>query len=231
MQGYSTRLSFFFLSFVYLFTCLHKKQIVPFFGQGASQAILDCACLTNLFFELRSTDADSFLPLFQEYVDIRMETSKIASDSSREFADLIYEQGFKADIARKIVLRYTPSWLLRMITGTIHTDKPFLKFLQPPTRKVYPNQLQEAQQEAQHQHQQLQQHMKQQKTNSHHPLMHLKHQPSSQSLQSLQTLSLQELEHQQSMQTLQEWKQQQQKSMQQLRQQLSMPQLNPRHSR
>ncbi|KAK3835091.1 MAG: hypothetical protein JOS17DRAFT_772482 [Linnemannia elongata] len=202
-------------------------KIVPFFGQGASQAILDCACLTNLFFDLRSTDTDSFLPLFQEYVDIRMETSKIASDSSREFADLIYDQGFKADIARKIVLRYTPSWLLRMITGTIHTDKPFLKFLSPPTRKIYPNEQNK---------QQLKQLKQQQSLQSLQlpSLQRLKLQPS--------MLSLQELKQQQSMQSLQEWKQQrqmsmlsldewkqyqqQQHSMQQLRQQLSMPQLD-----
>ncbi|KAF9921141.1 hypothetical protein FBU30_008877 [Linnemannia zychae] len=114
-------------------------KIVPFFGQGASQAILDCACLVNLFFEMPSTDIECLLPIFQEYVETRMETAKIASDSSREFADLIYDQGFKADIARKIVLRYTPSWLLRMITGTIHTERPFLKFLRPPMRRIYPN--------------------------------------------------------------------------------------------
>ncbi|KAF9082685.1 hypothetical protein BGX23_012213 [Mortierella sp. AD031] len=111
-------------------------KIVPFFGQGASQAILDCACLINLMYGLRSTDAAALLPIFQEYVDTRRESSKIASDSSREFADLIYDQGFKADIARKIVLRYTPSWLLRMITGTIHTDRPFLNFLPPPSRRT-----------------------------------------------------------------------------------------------
>ncbi|KAF9900509.1 hypothetical protein EC991_007229 [Linnemannia zychae] len=120
-------------------------KIVPFFGQGASQAILDCACLVNLMYDLRSTDTESLLPLFQEYVDTRMETSKIASDSSREFADLIYDQGFKADIARKIVLRYTPAWLLRMITGTVHTERPFIKFLQPPIRRTYPIQQQQQQ--------------------------------------------------------------------------------------
>ncbi|ORZ15462.1 hypothetical protein BCR41DRAFT_422254 [Lobosporangium transversale] len=107
-------------------------KIVPFFGQGASQAILDCACLVNMFYDLTSNTTSSFTTIFQRYVDMRAETAKVASDSSREFADLIYEQGFKADVARNIVLRFTPTWLLRMITGTINSNRPNLKFLPLP---------------------------------------------------------------------------------------------------
>ncbi|KAI1315564.1 hypothetical protein EDD11_000638 [Mortierella claussenii] len=107
-------------------------QIVPFFGQGASQAILDCACLVNMFHDLTSNTTSDLTTIFQRYVDMRSETAKVASDSSREFADLIYDQGFKADIARNIVLRFTPTWLLRMITGNINSDRPNLKFLPPP---------------------------------------------------------------------------------------------------
>ncbi|KAF9107773.1 hypothetical protein BGX27_008620 [Mortierella sp. AM989] len=90
-------------------------KIVPFFGQGASQAILDCACIANMLYNLSSNSVTELTDIFQSYVDIRSNTAKIASDSSREFADLIYDQGFKAEIARNIVLRYTPTWLLRMI--------------------------------------------------------------------------------------------------------------------
>ncbi|KAG0253329.1 hypothetical protein BG011_006414 [Mortierella polycephala] len=108
-------------------------KIVPFFGQGASQAILDCACLVNMLVEFTAPPTTSDLAtLFQTYVDTRSETAKVASDSSREFADLIYEQGFKADLARNIVLRFTPTWLLRMVTGTVNSNRPCLNFLPPP---------------------------------------------------------------------------------------------------
>ncbi|KAF9156194.1 hypothetical protein BGX20_004294 [Mortierella sp. AD010] len=67
-------------------------KIVPFFGQGASQAILDCACLVNMFYNMSSDSISELTSIFQKYVDTRSETAKVASDSSREFADLIYEQ-------------------------------------------------------------------------------------------------------------------------------------------
>ncbi|KAG0199749.1 hypothetical protein BGX28_007011 [Mortierella sp. GBA30] len=107
-------------------------KIVPFFGQGASQAILDCACLVNMLYNLRSTETSELTSIFQKYNEMRSEPAKVASDSSREFADLIYDQGFKADLARNIVLRFTPTWLLRMITGTINSNRPSLKFMPPP---------------------------------------------------------------------------------------------------
>ncbi|KAF9999395.1 hypothetical protein BGZ65_005230 [Modicella reniformis] len=108
-------------------------KIVPFFGQGASQAILDCACLVNMLHDLKSSESLSELTsIFEKYVDIRSETARVASDSSREFADLIYDQGFKADMARNIVLRFTPTWLLKMIAGNVNSDHPHLKFLPQP---------------------------------------------------------------------------------------------------
>ncbi|KAF9406268.1 hypothetical protein BGZ94_003174 [Podila epigama] len=110
-------------------------KIVPFFGQGASQAILDAACLTNMLVKLRTTSVEELTGIFQTYVDTRADAARIASDSSREFADLIYDQGFKADVARNIVLRFTPAWLLRMITGTASTDRPSLTFMPPPKGK------------------------------------------------------------------------------------------------
>ncbi|KAG0317616.1 hypothetical protein BG000_004508, partial [Podila horticola] len=67
-------------------------KIVPFFGQGASQAILDAACLANLLFDLQQASVENLTKIFQSYVDTRAETARIASDSSREFADLIYDQ-------------------------------------------------------------------------------------------------------------------------------------------
>ncbi|KAF9284249.1 hypothetical protein BGZ68_004815 [Mortierella alpina] len=112
------------------------SKIVPFFGQGASQAILDCACLVNMLFDLRTTETADLTNIFQKYVELRSEPAKVASDSSREFADLIYDQGFKADLARNIVLRFTPTWLLRMITGTVNSSRPSLKFM-PPAKNNY----------------------------------------------------------------------------------------------
>ncbi|KFH69591.1 hypothetical protein, variant [Podila verticillata NRRL 6337] len=111
-------------------------KIVPFFGQGASQAILDAACLSNLLYDLPVASVENLTKIFQTYMDTRAETARIASDSSREFADLIYDQGFKADVARNIVLRFTPTWLLRMITGTINADRPSLSFLPPAKGKA-----------------------------------------------------------------------------------------------
>ncbi|KAG9325459.1 hypothetical protein KVV02_004772 [Mortierella alpina] len=111
-------------------------SIVPFFGQGASQAILDCACLVNMLIELPTTKTSDLTTIFQKYVDLRSEPAKVASDSSREFADLIYDQGFKADLARNIVLRFTPTWLLRMITGTVNSNRPSLRFM-PPAKNNY----------------------------------------------------------------------------------------------
>ncbi|KAF9376099.1 hypothetical protein CPB97_011048, partial [Podila verticillata] len=104
---------------------------VVLIGDGASQAILDAACLSNLLCDLPVASIENLTKIFQTYVDTRAETARIASDSSREFADLIYDQGFKADVARNIVLRFTPTWLLRMITGTINADRPSLSFLPP----------------------------------------------------------------------------------------------------
>ncbi|KAG0093756.1 hypothetical protein BGZ93_007745, partial [Podila epicladia] len=104
---------------------------VVLIGDGASQAILDAACLSNLLFDLPQASVENLTKIFQTYVDTRAETARIASDSSREFADLIYDQGFKADVARNIVLRFTPTWLLRMITGTVNADRPSLAFLPP----------------------------------------------------------------------------------------------------
>ncbi|KAG0047969.1 hypothetical protein BGZ83_007084 [Gryganskiella cystojenkinii] len=109
-------------------------KIVPFFGQGASQAILDCACLVNMLYDLPSRSTADMTAIFQRYVEIRSGPAKVASDSSREFADLIYDTGFKADVARSIVLRFTPMWLLRMITGTATTGpRPSLTYLPPAT--------------------------------------------------------------------------------------------------
>ncbi|KAF9308467.1 hypothetical protein BG003_011056, partial [Podila horticola] len=58
----------------------------------ASQAILDAACLANLLFDLQQASVENLTKVFQSYVDTRAETARIASDSSREFADLIYDQ-------------------------------------------------------------------------------------------------------------------------------------------
>ncbi|GJJ69964.1 hypothetical protein EMPS_02313 [Entomortierella parvispora] len=108
-------------------------KIVPFFGQGASQAILDAACLVNMLYDLPSRSSADLTAIFKSYVEQRSGPARVASDSSREFADLIYDQGFKADVARSIVLRFTPMWLLRMITGTTTGIRPGLTFLPPPT--------------------------------------------------------------------------------------------------
>ncbi|KAK3807852.1 MAG: hypothetical protein J3Q66DRAFT_374574 [Benniella sp.] len=112
-------------------------KIVPFFGQGASQAVLDCACIVNMLHDLPSYASSTELTsIFERYSDMRSEPAKVASDSSREFADLIYDQGFKADMARNIVLRFTPTWLLRMIAGNTNVDRPHLSFL-PPAKGIY----------------------------------------------------------------------------------------------
>ncbi|KAG0023431.1 hypothetical protein BGZ81_008107 [Podila clonocystis] len=115
-------------------TWYHGRVVL--IGDGASQAILDAACLANLLFNLPQASVENLTKIFQTYMDTRAETARIASDSSREFADLIYDQGFKADVARNIVLRFTPTWLLRMITGTINADRPSLSFLPPAKGKA-----------------------------------------------------------------------------------------------
>ncbi|KAF9211650.1 hypothetical protein BGZ59_007778 [Podila verticillata] len=71
-------------------TWYHGRVVL--IGDGASQAILDAACLSNLLYDLPVASVENLTKIFQTYMDTRAETARIASDSSREFADLIYDQ-------------------------------------------------------------------------------------------------------------------------------------------
>ncbi|KAF9973551.1 hypothetical protein BGZ73_003189 [Actinomortierella ambigua] len=102
---------------------------VVLIGDGASQAILDAAFLVNMFVDLRSTSVPELTKIFEEYYQARSNTAKLALDSSRDMANVIYEKSLRASVARNIVLRVAPTWFLQLMTDSINTDTPLLKFL------------------------------------------------------------------------------------------------------
>ncbi|KAG0225389.1 hypothetical protein BGW42_004459 [Actinomortierella wolfii] len=65
---------------------------VVLIGDGASQAILDAAFLVNKFVDLRSTSVDELTTIFEDYYQARSNTAKVALDSSRDMANVIYEK-------------------------------------------------------------------------------------------------------------------------------------------
>ncbi|KAG0257472.1 hypothetical protein DFQ27_005083 [Actinomortierella ambigua] len=102
---------------------------VVLIGDGASQAILDAAYLVNLFVDLRSTSLKELTMAFEDYYQARSNTAKLALDSSRDMANVIYEKSLRASVARNIALRVAPTWFLQLMTDSINTDTPLLKFL------------------------------------------------------------------------------------------------------
>ncbi|KAF9167531.1 hypothetical protein DFQ26_004303 [Actinomortierella ambigua] len=107
-------------------------KLMPFGGQGATQTVLDAACLASLLHELPSTDMASLNQAFSAYFKHRYPSAKAAYDSSQMATSLTANRGVMADAIRSISLKYMPDKVVTMLMDKLNGERPIVSFLPPP---------------------------------------------------------------------------------------------------
>ncbi|KAF8978992.1 hypothetical protein BGZ46_005929, partial [Entomortierella lignicola] len=104
-------------------------KVLPFAGQGAIQAILDCVSLANALYDMKNHSLSEINQAFNRYSTERMPIARAAVNGSRSFGKLINVKGVVSDFIRKVSFRSVPSWLLTLATDTLHLHRPQLTYL------------------------------------------------------------------------------------------------------
>ncbi|KAG0251166.1 hypothetical protein DFQ27_008961 [Actinomortierella ambigua] len=112
---------------------VHK--LVPWGGQGATQAMLDAVDLANVLYELPSNTPAAITRAFKAFYDHRFPDARAAHNSSVTASKLTGGRGFMADLYRAIALTYMPPVLYSMTMNKQHYNRPILSYLPPPPAK------------------------------------------------------------------------------------------------
>ncbi|KAF9917068.1 hypothetical protein FBU30_001027 [Linnemannia zychae] len=104
-------------------------KILPFAGQGATQAILDCISLANALYDMNTISDDDITKAFKRYTRERFPVTKNAVSGSQSFGKLLNIKGKLSDFVRTITFNKVPHWLLRMVTDKLHLHRPQLTYL------------------------------------------------------------------------------------------------------
>ncbi|KAG0234132.1 hypothetical protein BGW42_006872 [Actinomortierella wolfii] len=112
---------------------VHK--LVPWGGQGATQAMLDAIDLANVLHELPNNSPAAITRAFKAFFDHRFPDSRAAHTSSVTAAKLTGGRGFMADLHRAISLTYMPPLLRSITMNKLHYNRPILSYLPPPEER------------------------------------------------------------------------------------------------
>ncbi|KAF9188435.1 hypothetical protein BGZ51_000600 [Haplosporangium sp. Z 767] len=104
-------------------------KVLPFTGQGATQAILDGIALANALYDMTSSSIDEVTKAFKKYSNERAPIAKGAVTGSRSMGKLLNVQGKLLEFVRKISFSHVPTWILKMATDKLHLYRPQLTYL------------------------------------------------------------------------------------------------------
>ncbi|KAG0311566.1 hypothetical protein BGZ97_011801 [Linnemannia gamsii] len=104
-------------------------KVLPFAGQGAIQAILDCISLANALYDMNTVSDDDITKAFKRYKSERFPIAKNSVYGSRSFGKLLNFQGKLSDFIRTITFNKVPTWILRLATDKLHLHRPQLTYL------------------------------------------------------------------------------------------------------
>ncbi|KAF9548205.1 hypothetical protein EC957_006972 [Mortierella hygrophila] len=104
-------------------------KVLPFAGQGAIQAILDCISLANALYDMNTVSDDDITKAFKRYRTERFPIAKSSVYGSRSFGRLLDYQGKLSDFIRTITFNSVPTWILRLATDKMHLNRPQLTYL------------------------------------------------------------------------------------------------------
>ncbi|KAF9101513.1 hypothetical protein BGX29_005525 [Mortierella sp. GBA35] len=104
-------------------------KVLPFAGQGAIQAILDCISLANALYDMDSISDENITKVFKRYTNERYPIAKNAVSGSSNFGKLLNVNGRLSDFIRTITFNRVPPWLLKMATDKLHLHRPQLTYL------------------------------------------------------------------------------------------------------
>ncbi|KAF9155700.1 hypothetical protein BG015_008931 [Linnemannia schmuckeri] len=104
-------------------------KVLPFAGQGAIQAILDCISLANALYDMNTVSDDDIAKAFKRYKTERFPIAKSSVSGSRSFGKLLNFQGKLSDFIRTITFNKVPTWILRLATDKLHLHRPQLTYL------------------------------------------------------------------------------------------------------
>ncbi|KAG0268042.1 hypothetical protein DFQ27_007671 [Actinomortierella ambigua] len=115
---------------VLLGDAVHK--LLPFGGQGATQAILDSIALVDLLSAIPSKQPAVIKQAFKSYYSYRFPSAKAAYKSSAMASKLSGNRGMFADMSRSLALKHMPQSVVRMMMDKLHMERPIVSFMEPP---------------------------------------------------------------------------------------------------
>ncbi|KAF9088011.1 hypothetical protein BGX23_007694 [Mortierella sp. AD031] len=106
-----------------------EDKMLPFAGQGATNAIQSAVLLANLLFDIHSVSEDEITRVFKEYFDGRSESGRLSVASSRQSGTLMHRRGTFGNIMRHIVFNWTPQWAIKKGSDAYNAYKVQVSFL------------------------------------------------------------------------------------------------------
>ncbi|KAF9167533.1 hypothetical protein DFQ27_007670 [Actinomortierella ambigua] len=107
-------------------------KLLPFGGQGATQAMLDGINLVNMLQALPENKPEKIQQGFEAHRKARFPSAEGAFNSSVMAGKLSAERGFVADVSRALTLKYMPQFLVDYAMDILHRDRPIMNFLPSP---------------------------------------------------------------------------------------------------
>lgn len=106
-------------------------KLLPFSGQGANQAIEDCAILTNLLYEyLIKNNNNNYGEIFEKYQKIREPRIKEIMEESHFTSDLINIPDYTSKTKSWLFFKLAPNILYRKVMDKRYRIRPILKFIE-----------------------------------------------------------------------------------------------------
>ncbi|KAF9971233.1 hypothetical protein BGZ73_005851 [Actinomortierella ambigua] len=107
-------------------------KLLPFGGQGATQAMLDAISLVNMLQALPANEPEKIKQGFESHFQNRFPSAQGAYNSSVMAGKLSGERGFVADISRALALKYMPQFMVDYAMDILHRDRPVMNYLPSP---------------------------------------------------------------------------------------------------
>ncbi|KAG0313217.1 hypothetical protein BGZ99_009020 [Dissophora globulifera] len=104
-------------------------KLLPFDGQGASQAILDGISLANALYDMKTSSIEDITKAFKRYANERIPVARDAVARSHSFGKLFNINSRLSDLVRKLSFTRVPAWILKLATGKQLLHRPQLAYL------------------------------------------------------------------------------------------------------
>lgn len=105
-------------------------KLLPFSGQGANQAIEDCAVLTNILYEyLIKNNNKNYNEMFEKYENIRKPRIQEIMDESHFTSDLINIPDYISKTKSWLFFKLAPNILYKKVMDKRYRIRPILKFI------------------------------------------------------------------------------------------------------